>query len=297
MTNAIEARGLTRYYGDKRGVRDLDLAVPEGAILGLLGENGSGKTTALKLSMGALLPNRGEIRTLGVDPGDMPPAVRARIGWLSDALAVPERMALADAMALQSAYFPTWDEPLARNVAETFGLDGASVYGKLSLGQKRRYMLVLVLAQMPDLLVLDEPAGGLDPGVRRQFIDLLIEQANARPLTVVLSSHILSDVERLVDRVAFLKDGRVVGGGELETLRARIKRLCLPSAAQASLVRERFRVCQTQQLEDAWLATVEDFDPARLDGIEATVEHLNLEELFLVFNGPQRTPDREEAKP
>lgn len=296
MTNAIEARGLTRYYGEKRGVRDLDLDVPEGAILGLLGENGSGKTTALKLAMGALLPNRGEIRTLGVDPADMPPAVRARIGWLSDALAVPDRMTLADAMDLQAAYFPTWDEALARNVAEAFGLNGASVFGQLSLGQKRRYMLVLVVAQMPDLLVLDEPAGGLDPGVRHQFIDLLIDQANARPMTIVLSSHILSDVERLVDRIAFLKEGRVVGGGELETLQARTKRLCLPSAAQAALVRERFRVCQTQQVEGAWLATVEDFDPARLDGIEATVEHLNLEELFLVFNDGERTPELKEAK-
>ena len=284
MTEAIQATGLTRYYGPKRGVRDLDLTVPTGTILGLLGENGSGKTTALKLAMGALLPDRGQIRTLGVDPGRMPPEVRARIGWLSDALAVPDRMMLSDAMALQAAYFPTWDPRMANDLASRFGLTPASVFGQLSLGQKRRFMLTLVMAQVPDLLVLDEPASGLDPAVRRQFIDLLIEQAPARPLTIVLSSHILSDVERLVDHVAFMKEGRVVAQGELEALRARFKRLCLASEDKARLVGERFSVRMADEVGGVWRVVVEDFDPARLDGIEATVEHLNLEELFLVFN-------------
>jgi ABC-type multidrug transport system ATPase subunit len=96
--NAIAATDLTRYYGEKRGVRDLNLTVPTGSILGLMGENGSGKTTALKLAMGMLWPDRGQVRTLGVEPGSMEPAVRARIGWLSDGLAVPNRMTLADAM-------------------------------------------------------------------------------------------------------------------------------------------------------------------------------------------------------
>ena len=282
--NAIAATDLTRYYGEKRGVRDLNLTVPTGSILGLMGENGSGKTTALKLAMGMLWPDRGEVRTLGVEPGTMEPAVRARIGWLSDALAVPNRMTLADAMELQAAYFPTWSQPMAQDLAGQFALSSSSVFGQLSLGQKRRFMLTLILAQMPELLVLDEPAGGLDPAVRRQLIDLLIEQAAARPLTIVLSSHILSDVERLVDRVAFMKLGRVVAEGDLETLRARVKRLCLPSPRQAPLVRERFHVRHADEVGGAWRAVVEDFDPAKLDGLDVTVEHLNLEELFLVYN-------------
>ena len=286
--NAIEATGLTRYYGRRRGVRDLDLAVPEGSILGLLGENGSGKTTALKLAMGMLIPDRGTVRTLGVDPAEMAPAVRARIGWLSDALAVPGRMTLTEAMALQAAYFPTFDRRLARELARRFELTEATPFAPLSLGQKRRFMLVLVLAQRPELLVLDEPAGGLDPGVRRQFIELLLEMSTERPMTIVLSSHILSDVERLVDRVAFMKDGRVAGGGELETLRERVKRLSLPSAAQTGLVRERFRVCDLRSANGAWLAVVDDFDHGRMEGIEATVEHLNLEDLFLLYNEPEQ---------
>jgi len=127
VTNTIEAKELTRYYGTKRGVRDLDLEVPEGSILGLLGENGSGKTTALKLAMGMLVPDRGEVRTLGIDPVRMAPPVRARIGWLSDALAVPARMSLTEAMALQQAYFPTWDQAIALEIAQQFDFTGQSV--------------------------------------------------------------------------------------------------------------------------------------------------------------------------
>jgi ABC-2 type transport system ATP-binding protein len=288
MTHAIEAKGLTRYYGKKRGIRDLDITVPEGAILGLLGENGSGKTTTLKLAMGALLPDRGQITTLDDDPGKMKPEVRARIGWMADALAVPDRMTLRQAMELQAAYFPTWDHTFAAKLAAQFEIEDSACFRELSLGQKRRFMLTLVIAQMPDLIVLDEPASGLDPAARRQFIDLLIEQAAERSVTIVLSSHILSDVERLVDHVAFMKEGRVVGGGVLEELRERYKRLCLPSDTQAALVEKRFQVRQTDNLGDAWRAVVTDFDPASLNGIDATIEHLNLEELFLVFNTPQK---------
>lgn len=287
MTHAIEARGITRYYGAKRGVRDLDLSVPTGSILGLLGENGCGKTTALKLAMGALVPDRGSMTTLGVDPVSMPPQVRARIGWLSDSLAVPNAMRLRDAMELQQAYFPTWSETLANDLAARFGLASTSMFGQLSLGQKRRFMLALVVAQMPELLVLDEPAGGLDPAVRRQLIDILIEQAASRPMTIVLSSHILSDVERLVDRVAFMKEGRVLANEELEPLQSRMKRLCVASPGDEDLVRIRFVVRQTDRVGGVWRAVVEDFRPDLLEGVNATVENLNLEELFLIYNNAE----------
>lgn len=284
-SQAITAVGVTRYYGLKRGVRELNLNVPTGAILGLLGENGCGKTTALKLAMGMLLPDKGTLSTLGVDPGSMPPPVRARIGWLSDQLAVPNRFSLKEAMALQCAYFPLWNQKLAFDLAKIFGLTEGSVFGQLSLGQKKRFMLLLVLAQTPELLVLDEPAGGLDPAVRRQLIEILIDQAAQRPMTIVLSSHIMSDVERLVDSVAFMKGGRVIAHGELENLRARVKRICLPTTLHEPLIREQFNVLHTDRVGGAWRAVVDDFEPDRLSGIEATIEHLNLEELFLVYNG------------
>jgi ABC-2 type transport system ATP-binding protein len=291
----IAARGLTRYYGRQRGVRDLDLTVPEGCVLGLLGENGSGKTTFLKLAMGALVPDRGEVTTLGVDPARMPPDVRARIGYVADRMEVPAWMTLGAAMELQAAFYPTWDATLADRLMQRLELRPTMVYKALSLGQQRRYMLLLVLAQRPELLALDEPAGGLDTAVRREFLELLMEMQAERPITIVLSSHILSDVERVVDRVAFMQDGRVIRTGELEDLRARVKRLVLPGARGESLLRERFKIVRADRDADTLLAVVEDFDPARLDGLEATVEHLNLEEIYLAFTA--REPrDPVEAK-
>ena len=289
--NAIEASGLTRYYGPQRGVRDLALTIPEGSVFGLLGENASGKTTTIRLAMGALFPDRGTVRTLGVDPADMPPATRARIGYVADEMEVPPWMTLREAMELQAAYFPTWDSDFARGLMRRFELEGSMVFRALSKGQKRRFILTLVLAQKPELLVLDEPAGGLDVGIRRQFLDLLMEMLAERSMTIVISSHILSDVERIVDRVGFIKDGRIVREGELEDLKSRVKRLCLPSPRQEGLLKERFTLLGLQRDQEALLAVVEDFDPARLDGLEATVEHLNLEELFLAFNTAKKTED------
>lgn len=236
--------------------------------------------------MGALVPNRGSVRTLGADPAAMPPEVRARVGYLADEMEVPGWMSLHGAMELQATYFPAWDGDFARDLMRRFELQGTMVYRALSKGQRRRFLLALLVATRPDLLVLDEPAGGLDVGVRRQFFDLLMEQAAERRVTIVISSHILSDVERIVDRVAFLKGGRLVRAGQLDDLKASVKRLVLPGASEAdeTLLRQRFSVLSAHREEGALLAVVDDFDPERLTGLEATVEHLNLEELYLVFN-------------
>lgn len=287
--NVIEARDLTRFYGAQCGVVDLNLDVPEGSIFGLLGENGSGKTTTIKLAMGALVPDRGQVLTLGVDPFVMPAAVRARIGYLADEMEVPGWMTLRDAMELQAAYFPTWDEAFVAELRRRFELNGDMAFGQLSKGQKRRFLLLLVVATRPELLTLDEPAGGLDTQIRRQFFDLLLEMVAARPMTIVLSSHILSDVERVVDHVAFTKGGRVIRTGQLEDLKARVKRLVLPGARGEGLMRERFTIVSEKREDDALLAVVEDFDPERMNGLEAEVEHLNLEEIYLAFTASPTT--------
>jgi len=291
--NVIETRGLTRYFAAKRAVRGLDLDVPQGCILGLLGENGSGKTTTINLLMGALVPNEGTARVFGVDPLQMPPATRARIGYLADEAALPGWMKLREATRLHASYFEQWDTQARRRLMKEYDLDADQPYGALSKGQKRRFMLTLIVSQRPDLLILDEPAGGLDVAVRRQFLDLLIALANEREITILLSSHILSDVERVVDHVAFIKAGGLVLQAPLEDLRARVKRLCLPASTDEATLSKRFNLLSTRRAGDALLAVVDDFEPARLNGLDARVEHLNLEELFLVFN--TLGPTKEEA--
>ena len=285
--NVIEASGLTRYYRGQRGVRDLELGVRAGTITALLGENGCGKSTTLKLALGALVPDRGTIRTLGVDPAEMRPEVRARIGYVAERMDLPARMTLRDGMDLQAAYFPTWDERYAQELLKRMELKEGMVYRSLSHGQRRRAVLTLVLAQRPELLVLDEPGGGLDTAVRRQFLELLVEEASAREVTILLSSHILTDVERVVERVAFVKDGALAGSGELEEMKGRVKRLVARTDAAAAAVDGRFRVLRREAREGVVLAVVEDYEEGRLNGtgVEVTVEHLNLEEIYLVYTG------------
>jgi ABC-2 type transport system ATP-binding protein len=282
--NVIETCGLVRYFGAVRAVAGMDLAVPRGSIFGLLGENGCGKTTAINLIMGALIPNEGTVSVFEEDPLDFTPATRARIGYLADEMALPSWMTLGEAIRVQSAFFEQWDHETLWQLLKTFDLHANQTFGQLSKGQKRWFLIVLIVAQQPDLLVLDEPSGGLDVSVRRQFLDLLVDLANEREMTVLMASHILSDVERVVDHVAFTKDGKTVCQSGLEDLKTRVKRLCLPVGTPRHEIEKRFTVLSMREQSGALLATVEDFKAELLSGLECRVEHLNLEELFLVYN-------------
>ena len=282
--NVIETKGLCRSFGATPAVLGLDLQVPEGSVFGLLGENGSGKTTTIRMIMGNLVPHDGEVRVWGHDPLRIPLRERARIGCVWDEMELPIWMRLREAMDLHASYFPQWDAVQAQELLKRFELNLRAPFGTLSKGQKRRFLLLLAVAQQPDLLVLDEPSSGLDVAVRRQFLDLLMELANTRRLTILISSHILSDVERIIDRVAFIKAGRLVRQDSLEDLKAQVKRLHLVTDQAEALLRQRFEVLSLQRNADGILAVVNDFAPEKLAGLEARVEHLNLEELFLTFN-------------
>ncbi len=282
--NIIEMENATRFFGTIPAVANLSLTVPEGSVFGLLGENGSGKTTSIKLMMGALIPQEGTVRVFGVDPVGMPPETRARIAYVADEMELPKWMSLSEAMKLHASYFEHWDEKMALERLRMYELATSQTFGTLSKGQQRRFLLTLALAQLPELLILDEPAAGLDVGVRREFLDTLMELANQRDVTVLLSSHILSDVERVVDHVAFTKKGGLIMQANLEDLKGKVKRLCFPNPPEESALAQHFNVRSTTHQGGALLAVVDDFAPDKLNGWECQVEHLNLEELFLIYN-------------
>lgn len=282
--NVIEARGLIRYYGGTRGVAGLDLDVPEGTVMGLLGLNGSGKTTAIKLLLGQLVPNSGTVRVWGGDPVDMPAATRARIAYVADEAELPNWMTTKEGMELYASYFPRWDTAYADDLIKRFDLPMHQSFTTLSKGQKRRFFLCLAIAQQPELLVLDEPAGGLDPVIRRDFLDLLMELRSARDVTILFSSHILSDVERIVDHVAFIHDGKCLLQDELESIKGSVKRLCTTSRGSEAAIYERFIVISKRSVGTTAQIHVAGYDPEKLDGIDCTVEHLNLEEIFLAHH-------------
>jgi ABC-2 type transport system ATP-binding protein len=217
--NAIELRDVTRFFGATRAVERLTLSVPEGAVFGLLGPNGAGKTSTIRMLMGHLRPSAGTVETLGGDPWAHGEATRRRIAYVSENMELPGWMTPRAAMRFCERLYPTWNCPLAETLCETFQLDRSKRFAEFSKGQKRALCIVLALGQKADLLVLDEPAAGLDVLARRDFLDRVLEVACAGGRTVVLSSHILSDLERVVDRVAILSHGVLKLEGELEELK------------------------------------------------------------------------------
>jgi ABC-type multidrug transport system ATPase subunit len=282
--NIIETKALVRYFLTTPAVDGLDLEIPKGSIFGLLGENGSGKTTTIKMMMGLLVPNEGEVRVFDTNPLLMPQAMRARIGYVADEMGLPSWMKLHEAMDLHASFFEHWDREEAKRLMEVYELSPKQRFGALSKGQMRRFFLLLTVAQKPDLLILDEPAGGLDVAVRRQFLDVLLDLANRREVTILLSSHLLSDVERVVDNVAFVKKGKLIRQAALEELKVSVKRICLDSEGKLGTLRQRFEVLSTRGDSGTTLAVVSDFDESKLEGLDARVEHLNLEDIFLVYN-------------
>ena len=282
--NIIELKHVSRSYARTLAVSDLSLSVPKGSVFGLLGENGSGKTTSIKMMMGALIPHEGTVRVLGVDPVGMAPEVRSRIAYVADEMSIPNWMKLADGLKLHASYFEQWDEALALDRLNKYELTLTQTFGTLSKGQQRRFLLTLALAQQPELLILDEPASGLDVAVRREFLDTLMELANEREVTILLSSHILSDVERVVDHVAFTKKGGLIKQANLEDLKGQVKRLCFSTPPEDSTFASIFNVLSTTHDGGALQAVVDDYSEDKLNGLDCQVEHLNLEELFLVYN-------------
>ncbi|MDA8746101.1 ABC transporter ATP-binding protein [Rubripirellula amarantea] len=206
---AIELQGLTRYFGAKPVVRDLDFRVPEGQVTALLGLNGAGKTTTIRILMGLLAPTRGKAITLGEDASRMSVSTRARIGYLVEGHFLYPSMRVRQCQDFQRAGYATWNDELFRDIVRHFGIDQDARVSTLSRGQRAGVSLALVLAPDPELLVLDDPALGLDPVSRRALNETLIEFAGGGKRTVILSTHLLDDVERIADRVAVMVGGRL----------------------------------------------------------------------------------------
>jgi ABC-2 type transport system ATP-binding protein len=202
---------------------------------------------------------------------------------VADEMELPGWMRLREGMDLYASYFSQWRQSVADELLKRFTLDPAWKFGGLNKGHKRRFFLMLAIAQQPDLIVLDEPAGGLDPLVRNEFLDLLLEVGRERNVTILISSHILSDVERIIDEVAFIRDGRRLLQANLEDLKTRVKRIWVPNG-ELPRVKERFNVIAEEAKSNGWLVAVDDFDATQLDGLESDLQHLNLEDLFMFYN-------------
>jgi len=234
VTAVIETEGLGKRYRKLWALADCTLSIPGGHVVGLVGPNGAGKTTLLNLATGMLAPTTGRIEVLDGRPA-AGPAQLARVGYLAQDAPVYAGLSVADHLRLGAHLNPGWDAQMARHRIDQLALDPGQKAGKLSGGQRAQLALTLALGKRPELLILDEPVASLDPLARREFLQDLMETVAEQQVSVVLSSHLISDLERVCDHLIVLVDSRVRVAGAVDELLATHHLLSGPRRDPASL--------------------------------------------------------------
>lgn len=227
MSDAIVTRGLTKHYGTQRVVDALNLRVPTGSVYGLLGRNGAGKSTAIKMLMEMVRPDGGDAEVLGYPLGQMPAEARQRIAYIAEGHPLYNWMTVGEATRFAAAFYPRWNERLAEQILDHFELSRRAKLRRLSNGQRAQVSLALAVAPEPELLVLDDPTLGLDTVVRRDFLESLIQIIQRQGRTILFSSHILGDVERVADRIGIMVDGVLRVDAPTDAFREAVKRVVL----------------------------------------------------------------------
>jgi ABC-2 type transport system ATP-binding protein len=221
----IEAHALTRYFGKKCAVDRLSFRVPRGSVFAFIGRNGAGKTTTIRMILGLLEPTRGSSTILGHDSATLPPEVRARIGYMAEGHPVYGWMRVGQYGRFQSGFYRRWNQDLFAAVVDHFAIDPRTKAGHLSHGQRAGLHLAMTLAIEPELLMLDDPATGLDPAARRSLLEAMVYFTRSRARTIFFSTHLLDDVERVADQVAILDYSVLRACCSVETFRERVRRL------------------------------------------------------------------------
>jgi ABC-2 type transport system ATP-binding protein len=215
----LRTHGLGKRYRRRWALKECDLAIPAGRVVGLVGPNGAGKTTLLSLAAGLLTPSAGTIEVCGGRPGG-DRAQLAKVGFVAQDTPAYPRLTVDDHLTMGQRLSPRWDDNLARRRIQRLGLPPRSRLGQLSGGQRAQLALTLALARRPELLILDEPVASLDPLARRDFLEDLRDATTAQGLSVVHSSHLVSDIERVCDYLIVLVGSRVQLAGEVTRLLA-----------------------------------------------------------------------------
>jgi ABC-2 type transport system ATP-binding protein len=282
VTAVLAARGLGKRYGRRRwALTDCNLEVPAGHVVGLVGPNGAGKTTLLHLAVGLLAPTTGTISVLGGHPGDGP-AQLARVGFVAQDTPTYAHLSVADHLRLGAHLNPSWDARLAQDRIEEIGLHTAQKAGQLSGGQRAQVALTLAIAKRPELLLLDEPVAGLDPLARREFLQSLMGAVAEHGVSVVLSSHLVADLERVCDFLIVLAAAHVALAGEVEHLLSTHRRLVGPRRDPGSLPGD-WRVIEASSTERQTTLLIRTEAP--IHDPAWTVENLDLEDLVLAYMG------------
>lgn len=232
MSNAIELDDLNWKAGKTFALKELTMKVPMGSIYGFLGPNGSGKTTTIRMFMGMMKPDSGAIRVLGRDVPREMPRILSRVGYVPERPHIYPALTVGESLRYHGAFFDRWDERWAAELLERLELEPAQTVSRMSKGQTGKLLLLLALAQRPERLVLDEPTDGLDPVVRRDVLTAVLDYVGETGATVLISSHLVHELERICDWVGVLDSGRLVAELPMQSFKNGIKRIRVSGAPE-----------------------------------------------------------------
>lgn len=291
---AIRTEKLTRRFRGRVAVDALDLEVPRGCVVALAGRNGAGKTTTIAMLLGLLRPSSGKATVLGLDPRKKDVAIRRRVGYVPETHHIYPWMTVREVVGFCAPFYPTWSDARCAELLGRFALDPKQKIKELSRGMVAKVALTLALAHEPELLVLDEPTSGLDVVVRREFLGSIVRLIAEEGRTVLLSSHLLADVERVADRIALLDAGKLALVEDLASLKARFRRVDIAFAAEPPAELPAKGVLSVRKDGRRWEAVFDRFAPSALAGLRAACpgarieEHgMGLEDIFVALVGPQ----------
>ena len=286
MSNVLETTHLSKRYGRQWALQDCTLALPAGRVAALVGPNGAGKTTLLHLSVGLLEPTAGSVQVFGCSPLKQTTQTLPRLGFVAQDHPLYKDFTVADLLTLGRKLNPRWDDTLAKARMQKLGIPLKRPAGKLSGGQQAQVALVLALAKRPDLLLLDEPLASLDPLARREFLRTLMDAEAESGLTVLLSSHIIGDLERVCDYLIILSASYVQLAGDIQEIQRTHKRLVGPRQ-EVDAIASVHTVVETSQTERQTTLLVRTngplFDPSW------EVQEVSLEDIVLAYLSQQAT--------
>jgi ABC-2 type transport system ATP-binding protein len=288
---AIDLQAVYKSFRSTDVLRGVTLQVARGKTFAFLGRNAAGKSTTIRLLLGLLKRDDGAIRVLGLDPQRDPLALRRRVGYLAEDQTMYGWMRVEEILRFVAPFYPTWDHDLALRYVRDFELPARTRIKHLSKGQNVRLGLVLALAHRPEVVILDDPALGLDPIMRKQFNRDLITHLQGEGRTVFYSSHLLYEVEPVADEVAILDGGRIIRQADTETLRRDVKQIILSREALAAL-RGKLAILDERSDGDRMAVTVERAAEAvalvAREGVEHRTVDLNLDEIFEAYVAGRR---------
>jgi ABC-2 type transport system ATP-binding protein len=292
----IDSVGLVKRFGPRTVLDGVTLRVPHGQVIGLLGLNGSGKSTLIKCLLGLLRPDAGTAALLGTDSWQLAAREKSLIGYVPQETTLYPWLTVRQTVAYVSSFYSRWDRAWGEELIRRWDLPLGHRVGPLSVGQRQKLALVLALGHRPEVLILDEPVASLDPVARRWFLETVLETVADGVGTVLFSTHITSDLERIASHVALLRDGRLEFHDEIDALKERIKRLRI--TAPADLPRD-LRLPGTLHAAVSGsqaIVTIDGVDERLLTDVrerfaaDVLVDDLNLEEIFLELHDAESVP-------